>query len=427
MRHVLSFLGLFFALALFADDVAVTAKGIGDSYRLAVDEALISAMEQHCGVSLSEADRSLFHKSESTLTFADGEKAKIESQELLDSGVKKASQGRISRFEVVNSTYDETTKKYTVEIKAYLLGEYVVPNDSARVNRARMAVGTFYRKAETVSVLGTAIKTETWTEMFANALTVRLTQSQKFNMLDRRFEGAVADELKRLSDANVNPTDAVRLCKQMGTDYLLVGSMLFCDVLPSQVNPYTGEVLVPAAAPFVDINYRVILAATGELKWTDNVRVNTADFAYTNPAEFVANSAEVAAKRIADGILSALLPLELVDITSDGHVVIGEGGLSLVEGEVLTVFGQGKEIFDSRTGESLGMTEEKVGLVIVDRVTEKMSYGRVLEGDISKFQIGKSRLDRRTVYVVDPEGTSPNAPIPTEVRGTGNGGVVVPF
>ncbi len=428
MKQVFSFFGIFFALLLFAEDVTVTVRGMGDSYRDAVNDALISAVEQHYGVSLTDAERSMISKSETVVTTSKGEKAKIESRDALNLGVQKSTKGRISGYEVQKDSYDEATKKYTVEILAYLPGNYVIPFDAPKVNRARLAVGTFYRKAESVSIQGTAVQTLTWTEMFANALTVHLTQSQKFNMLDRRFEGAVAEELKRLSDANANPADAVRLCKQLGTDYLLVGSILFCDVLANTaVNPYTGETLAAKPAPFVDINYRVIVAATGELKWTDNVRLNTGDFAYTNLAEFVANSAEVAAKRIADGVLSALLPLEIVDIAPDGHVVIGEGGVSLIEGEVLTVFAQGKEIFDTRTGESLGMTEEKVGLIMVDRVTEKMSYGKVLEGDISKIQIGKTRLDRRTVYVVEPEAPAPTAPAPSQVRGTGNGGVVVPF
>ncbi len=291
--------------------------------------------------------------------------------------------------------------------------------------RRRMAVGGFIMKAESISLFGSKIETAPWAEMFSNSLNIQLTQSRKFTMLDRKFTAAVRDELRRLSGENASPADATRLCQQLGTDYLVLGTIMFCDVAPLPMNPYTGQTLPTASSPFLDVAYRVILAPTGQIQWADDIKIAANEIPFTSLAEFFAQSAELAATRVADSITAAILPFEIVKAYPDGRVIIGEGGRSLQQGEVLNAYALGEEVRDTRTGEVIDTLEEPLGMVLVERVTEKLSYGRILEGDPAKITIG-TRLRRDPGYVLENSyGTTPTAP--TNVKQTPAGGIVVPF
>lgn len=291
--------------------------------------------------------------------------------------------------------------------------------------RRRMAVGDFIMKAESVSLFGSRVETAPWAEMFSNSLNIQLTQSRKFTMLDRKFTAAVRDELQRLSSANASPADASRLCQQLGTDYLVLGTIMFCDVAPLPVNPYTGQALPTASSPYLDVAYRVILAPTGQIKWADDIKIAANEIPFTTLADFFAQSAELAATRVADSITAAILPFEIVKVYDDGRVIIGEGGRSLQQGEVLNAYKLGEEVRDTRTGEVIDTLEEPLGMVLVERVTEKLSYGRILSGDPAKITVG-TRLRRDPGYILENSNqTTPTAP--TNVKQTPAGGIVVPF
>ncbi len=412
---------------LRAEDVLVESQGTGRTYRAAVTEALITALEQQTGMQLSSTQRmSLASSSDSVEVTGETAQDRQELHDSLQAECRKWSEGRIQGYQVLESQQDPATGLYTVVVQVSFPGRYVVGTDPDA--RRRMAVGSFYRKATTVNVYGTAVETATWAEMFSNALNVQLTQSRKFTMLDRRFESAVQEELRKLSGENAAPGDAVRLCQKLGTDYLVLGTLLFCDVPVPPVNPYTGKAMPVASAPFVDVTYRVILAPTGQLKWSDNIKIDATEFTASSLADFIAQSAESAAARVADSILSAILPFEVVKAYPDGRVIIGEGGKSLQVGEILQVYLLGEEVFDTRTGEVLDVLEEPIGMVLIERVTEKLSYGRLVKGDPAKLTVG-ARVRRDPSYLLDP-GYAPQetAPAnPSQVKGGVGGGVVLPF
>ncbi len=297
------------------------------------------------------------------------------------------------------------------------------PAASAPTNatsRRRMAVTTFRPVRSNYSWRGQTGGTMEWAGALADKLNICLTQTRKFTMLDRKYDAEIDAELARLSAGNASPADAVRLNQKLGTDYLVAGEIVFNDVRPPAVNPYTGQTMPPASQLFAEITYRVILAPTGQLKWTDVVRIDAAAFAAGDLATFVSQTTEAAACSISDGMMSNLLPLEIVGRTGSGLLVVGEGGKSLKVGECLTVFARGEAVRDSRTGEVLDVLEDAVGTVQIVRVTEKLSYAQAVEGDAAKMAAG-SRL--RRVPLTLPAA----APPPTSVRQTSSGGVVVPF
>lgn len=425
-RIAICLMALALAVTTFAADVQVPATGEGPSRRAAVNEALVSALEQHYGAMVSATERGRVAKAASATSVAkDGtvdDQRKLTMSEDLDSTVQRLANGRIKGYDVVSESFDPATKKYRVQLSVRMPPKYVPPGLSEG-NRRRMAVVPFRPIRSNFTWHGQVGGTVEWIRALEDKLNVCLTQTRKFTMLDRKYDTEIETELGRLSAGNASPDDMARLGQKLGTDYLVVGEVTFNDVVAPAVNPYTGRAVPTANLLFAEVTYRVLLAPTGQLKWADVVKIDAAAFAAGDLASFVSATAEAAACAISDGMMSNILPFEVVGHTASGQLVIGEGGKSLKVGEFLTVFALGEEVKDTRTGEVLDVIEDVVGTVQIVRVSAKTSCAQVVEGDAKKMVVG-SRL-RRVPLVVPSDMPAPK--MVTPIKRTATGGVVVPF
>ena len=409
------------AVPLFGEDKTVEATGIGSSYRAAVNEALVSAVEMTYGVSVNSTERTQATSSELTVSSSSGDSDLTRINDSITRQMQKGAEGRILGYDVVSKDFDEMTKKYSVTLSV----RFYAPPGLNPDNRRRMAVVPFRpATGDSLSWYGQAESSAGWAHALAEKLNERLTQTRKFTMVDRKFDAEINEELARLSGPNASKADAVRLNQKLGTDYLVVGDVRFFPVAAPGVNPLTGQALPVTSQKFAEVSYRVLLAPTGQLKWADTVVLDAIEFPASDVASFVTASAEGAAMRIADAMMANILPFEIVGKTANGTLIVGEGGKSLAEGERFNVFALGEEVSDTRTGEVLDQIEEPVGTVEIVRVSEKMSYARVVEGDATKMTVG-ARLRRPKVEVAAP--AAPPPPVTTTIRGNGTGGVVAPF
>ena len=424
MKNVLLMMTVF-ALATVADaaDREVESSGIGATYRAAVNEALISAVEKVDGIVLSSTEKTAIRSAETSVSSSLGDETKTAVNDSIVKDVQKIASGKISGYDVLSDEFDQTSGKYKVRLLVRLPGPYVV--GLAPDNRRRMAVVPFRpANGDSISWYGANESSAGWTSALADKLNERMTQTRTFTMVDRKFDAEVNAELARLTGANASKADTVRLNQKLGTDYLVVGDVKFFPVVAPGVNPLTGQALPMTSQKFAEVSYRVLLAPTGQLKWSDTVVIDALQFPANDIGSFVSATAEGAAQMIADAMMANILPFEVVGVTKAGSVVIGEGGKSLCEGERFTVFALGETLSDSRTGEVLDEIEEPVGEVEITRVSEKMSYAKVIGGDPALIVKG-CRL-RRPKVVPAQEGTVAPPPV-TTVGGNGTGGVVTPF
>ena len=336
----------------------------------------------------------------------------------ISKSMQKWAKGKILGYDVLSDTFDPVAKKYRVELSVRFPGRYVVGRDPNDLRR--MAVANFGVRGQTFKWYGQPVDTVEWSAALGNQLNVVLTQTRKFTMLDRAFDREVNSELARLGAANASPGDAIRLNQKLGTDYLVVGEISFSDVVSPGVNPITGQALPQQPAMFAEVNYRVLLAPTGQLKWADTVRLDASQFAASDVRSFISMTAEAAASAVCDGLMADILPFEVAAIKS-GFLVIGEGGKQLSVGERFTVCALGDEVKDTRTGEVIDVMEIPVATAEISSVQSKLSYAKVIEGDLSQIKVG-ARLRR-----IPAPAPVQQIPITTTIQSNGSGGVVTPF
>ena len=306
MRRILLALCVFsLAFVTFGEEVSLKAVGEGGTFRAAVLEALSNALEMKYGVSVSSTEKAQFKADSSAAWSLTDEQAQAQQQDQLKKSIEKVSHGRIVGYEVLTKNVDEKGKM-TVEILARFPARYVVGLDPNL--RPRLAVVEFRPYGKTFTWRGTESSTVEWVKSLADKINIRLTKSRMFTMLDRKFVAEANDELAMLSNADCAPAEIVRKCQKLATDYLVVGEVRFYPVAKPAINPLTGKVLAPGSQLFAEVTYRVILAPTGQLKFTDSIRINAGSFTSASIGEFVSDTAEAAAAMIQDGILANYLP-----------------------------------------------------------------------------------------------------------------------
>ncbi len=423
MRNVFTMMVIVaLSLSAYAADKEVESSGMGSSYRSAVNEALISALEKVGGVTLSATEKSAIISTETSIMSSSGDNDRIAIDDSIVKHMQKWASGKISGYEVVSEQFDPATGKYKVQLSVRMPGPYVVGRNPDDLRR--MAVVPFRSTSgDSIFWYGQAESSSAWIATLADKINEHLTQTRKFTMVDRKFDAEVNGELARLSASNAAVADAVRLNQKLGADYLVVGNVKFFPIAAPDVNPLTGQAMPLTEKCFAEISYRVLLAPTGQLKWGDTVSIDAANFPATDIGHFMSMTTEYAATAIVDAMMSNILPFEIVGIGSNGTIVIGEGGKSIAEGEKFTVYALGDMVTDSRTGEAIDQIEEPIGTVEICWVTEKMSYAKVIEGD-AKSMVKGCRLRRPKVIVMPSEQKV--QPV-TTIKENGNGGIVVPF
>lgn len=402
------------------EDDLVSARGRAATRSEAVDEAIVSAVGQHEGAVVASTVRTSLKNARRTVVTAEGGRTVEDSLGgSLETEMRRNTSGRFLGYRIVAEEFDDVKAEYIVDVEVRFKGRYVVGRDPAALRR--MAVANFAVRRPTFKWYGQTVDSAEWSAALANSLNVALVQTRRFTMLDRSFAREVDAELARIGSSDAAPGDAVRLGQKLGTDYLLVGEISFFDVKAPDVNPLTGRPLPRPTAQFAEIHYRVLLAPTGQLKWADTVRMDADGFQASNAGDFVSLTCEAAAAEVCDGIRSALLPPEIVAVES-GTLVIGEGGSLLAEGDRFTVCVLGDVVSDTRTGETIDAVEIPVATAEIVSVRAKLSYARVIEGDVSRVTVG-ARLRR-----VSEPGPAPEPdPATTTIRSSGSGGVVTPF
>ncbi len=409
------------AFAQATDDV-VRATGVAAGYRAAINEALVSALEQHDGITVSSSERQQMVHADSSVSVRDNgsldDAAKLEMKDDIVKSMQKWAKGKILGYEVLSESFDPVTKKHRVELSVRFPGRYVVGRDPNDLRR--MAVANFAVRSPTFKWYGQTVDSVEWSAALANQLNVVLTQTRKFTMLDRAYSRDVDVELQRLGAANAAPGDVIRSNQKLATDYIVVGEVVFSDVIAPGINPITGQALPQQSAMFAEIHYRVLLAPTTQLKWADTVRLDALSFPAQDVRSFVSMSAEAAAKAVCDGLMADILPFEVAAIKS-GFLVIGEGGKQLSVGERFTVCALGDEVTDTRTGEVIDVMEIPVATAEISSVQSKLSYAKVIEGDLSQIKVG-ARLRRIPAPVPVQQ-----IPITTTIQSNGSGGVITPF
>lgn len=294
---------LLMAGVALANVVTVTGKGFDRDRDVAIQSALAQAVSQVNGVTMTSANSvnsAANRVSSYDSTATDSRSSRFESSVSKVSDIK--ANGVVQAYTVIEESQDPVSGVWSVEVEAVLPGRYVVGLDPD--NRRRMAVVDFRPYGNTFSWYGQEASSVEWVKALSDKLNVRLTKTRRFSMLERKFTDEINDELAGLKDENIAPRDLIRRCQKLATDYLVVGEVRFYPVSAPAINPLTGKALPRGSQLFAEVTYRVVLAPTAQLKFTDIIQVDAASVSAGSIGEFTSRTTDMVASLIVDGIMA---------------------------------------------------------------------------------------------------------------------------
>ena len=360
------FIFAFLACALNAEVVTHTntktamGEGHGLTREEAINNAIIEAVGKISGVNINSIKKS------NTQAISDNSGSNI--VDAYSNDISKATKGRADSYEIISTNQDSTGKWVAVvEIKnSKTTKSYKAPGLD---NKQRRSLAVFNASYGDTRGLGENLKTH---------IISNLTKSRKFNILDRDNGGYYEMEKALIKSSNANSDEIYKLKNVLGSEYLMIFDIKAAQARTKQSN-LTGQNITKAEFA---VDYQVILFATREVKYS-----NTLTMSVSVKDDLKSN--EEAYKKIADkitsDILNAIYPLKIASV--NGQEVVFTQNLSV--GERFECFSQGKALKDSYTKQSTSdmRVESKVGEVEITRVTPKLSYAKIIDGQMKEGYI----------------------------------------
>lgn len=411
--------------SLAAEQIERTTEGFGPSREEAVVEALLEAVQQVKGMSLSGTERMRSSFLESFSSQNGEQSSQTQMSQAQQADIQKTTQGIIQSYEVLQAHRIQDRPGWKARVRVQI-PEYETPGLSPD-NRRKLAVIPFQSPQQRFAQPQGQVSAEEISRNLAQKLVTELTQARRFTVVDREYVRQYQQEKQLLLSGDAPVEEEMRLGEVLGVDYLLLGTIADYRIARE---PYTievsGETGYDIQADF-QVDYRILVMATRQIKWSDSVHVHLSEAELQNlqrPSVPFVHDALVtrAAQDIARSSLGNIYPIRIVQVDAQ-RVVLNQGGVTLEPGYVCDVYRPGDKVTDPYSGESLGRTENWAGQIEIQRVTAKKSYAELVQGSAEDIQ--KGYICRRVgpEEKMDPQGQGET----TDVQSTSDGGVVLPF
>lgn len=238
--------------------------------------------------------------------------------------------------------------------------------------RPRLAVGLV--KSQSTALTG--IDANLHIPAFTDTLISRLTQTKRFQLIDRQEVDQLLDE--QFAQAMVENRDMPSAMGQLkGADYIVIGSMASFVIeeratrLPGSSRSFISQV------GYVEGNVRIVNARTGEIMESQKISVSESIQESKTENQMITELADAFADQVTVNLMNAIYPIKVAAFSSGvAYINRGtDGGLSV--GEKLRVIRPGEPVIDPDTGVQLGVAETELGMIELHEVENARSKAAI--------------------------------------------------
>ncbi len=351
--------------------VTVSSQGSGPTLSDAIYDGIRMAIEQVNGAQVA-AQTSLATSQVSTSSESGDSYA---ASEAFAQAVTSQTKGTVREYRIVSSGVDPALGNLTTVDLEVVVAKF---KRSAQLNRKRLAVMPFRIDPSISARNGDIIG-----EAFGQSLITFLTQTRKFALLDRDYLAEQQAELGIVTSGQTPIEELAKLGQMVSADMVLVGTITKAATRKNTISSSITGVSRTTYIGNIGVSYRVIDAATGQIKWADTYASSTESGA---AGGVLTKLSQRAAGEIGEKVLNAIYPVT-VAAASGNELVLGQGGRTIEVGQRFKLIMLGQTIQDKHTGESLGAEEIIVGEIEIVSVTPKQSRARVVKADSDPFAL----------------------------------------
>jgi len=405
----------------------VTVIGYGATKGKSIQSGLIEAVKQRKGVDIDSITTLEKTMNDEYFSINSIDFQVSEFNQNVFNRIKEATSGSISEYSIISITKN-VENEWEAELEI-VFKKYKTPGISPH-SRRKIAIMPFRTLMPSYKINNDRYTDDAFSRSFNQHLTNHLTHARRFTVLDREYMNEYLAEKNIILSSNASTDEQIKIGEALGADYIVVGKIGQASIGRKDTSiDIIGESRSSYQAEF-DIDYRIIVLATRQVKWSDTVSLSldaeTVDRVTRNKQDNAASQGILShfASIISNQLMSNIYPLRVVSRSIDRNtVVLNQGGKSLVIGDTLEVMSLGDQVIDPYTGESLGQQEHVIATVEVIRVLPKMSTAKVVTGRIESID----ELDIVRRIVAGVKDTSSRSWRNSNTKVLDSGGVILPF
>lgn len=372
---------------VFAEEKSVETTGYGQTPNSAIYDAIVQGVRQITGVSISSNEVMGTLSRRDSHSGSSGDSYQTQTTVEKRGNLNLSARGLVSRYDVTDiNQLDDGSYQAAAVVYVLKYTQPGLPSDSRRT----LAVMPLRSDSGYFNLLGDKVPATRVESELRNRLLDQFTQSRRVNVLDRAFEQEFKNERDLWTSGDAALAEGARVGNVLGADYIVVGNIR--RIQSKQHNKHiqlTGETITSYSG-FAQLDYKIILSATRQVKWSDSINLKFSDQAIRNMLASYGSSqsgmTEAMAQKLVQKALSNIYPMRVVSMKGK-TIVINQGGKTLNKGDLLKVYFVGDEMFDPYTKESLGFMEEEIATIKVIKVNAKTTYCSVVEGEAELIDI----------------------------------------
>ncbi len=353
----------------------VTASGFGDTAGEATTEAMKLALLQVNGAVVQA--QSVVAKYGLDVSLGQ-DSASLRANAFAEV-VAQRSGGVIQHLRVLSLDEPGVLNK---RFKATIEADIAKFKPSADMQKLKVVVGPVLFTQDRLPMGDIAVPSSEVAAVLRQRVSDALVQTGRFAVLDREMSPEIEHELDIIASGQAPSAELTKLSQAASADLVWsarVSAFNYTRMARQlrtsdrQLVSYSGGWAL--SQKMVNVATRQVTAA-GSLS---NAMPATAPTTLSNGVDsqrILTEMTDQASKAIVSAILQSTFPITV--LARDGtNVVVSQGGQALREGGRYAVVAMGNEFKDPQTGQSLGRTENPCCELVVERVTQNLSYGHL--------------------------------------------------
>lgn len=380
---VCGFAALLFAEASRAEVVTVTVESSGANPQEATSNALVEAIRQVNGVSLSSSQVMETVSVSGAISDSTGGTTTFSLEQKQRGAVSAKTGGHLEGYRVIESRPSEYGHHTVLEVRVH---RYSAPGIDSK-NRRKLAVIPFGTRLGQADFYGSVSAAEV-ADLLHQAIVTHFVQSRRFAILDRESWNVIGAEQALLASPQTPVSEKAKLGRVLGADYLVTG-----EIIDARGGAYTQRqqltgVNKSVSAAALSVAYRIVVPATGEIKFADTAEL----IAHSDTGRQIntrTTAVNELAKQLVGVALDRIYPMKVVSVQGADTVVLNQGGSTLAIGDRLVLIEEGAPLKDPYTKESLGRVESPIGKLEVTRSDGKVAYARLVGPAGGALKVGQ--------------------------------------
>lgn len=220
-------------------------------------------------------------------------------------------------------------------------------------------------------------------DVLAKMIETAVAASGKFRLMERDSIGTLMGEQVRAKGGIVTSNKPKRVGGFEGADYLIYGAITSVGTKNSDNigSTFVAGLLGNKGAhcenkiATLAMDVKITDTDTGEIKYVKQLNESQRSQASCDgSAEIdVPQLLRQAANHVASGLVTAIYPILVASVQSDGTLVLNYGEGAVDPGQVFAVYSKGDAIRDPSTGEVIANNETRLGYVRVSEIAGRIS------------------------------------------------------